>query len=154
MDISNQAIRIPSPPPVTISNTSNSSTSSNHIYSYPGLSRLFYLPPGQPGATAVTFDIANWVKLLSTNAWIPAVSPGASVTDVASLVLKPCEVLLPFHNNNHNNSNNASNPTVTSNFRRHTNASSTNYTNATSSVSSHILPGKQISFSYHIIFRV
>lgn len=60
----------------------------------PGVARLFFLPPGQPGASAVSVGLAEWLKTLSQAKWVPAAGPGANPSDPATLVLRPCEVAL------------------------------------------------------------
>ena len=49
-----------------------------------------------PVAAAVkNTDVALWVKRLANQPWIPAIAPGGGRDDPPSLVLRPCEVVLP-----------------------------------------------------------
>ncbi len=64
--------------------------------SIPGLKRLLYLPPGQPGASLTNIDIAEWMSTLANSNWVPCYPPGyiPASNEAPTLVLKPCEAIL------------------------------------------------------------
>ena len=61
----------------------------------PGLSRLYWLPPGQPGASSLATGPAQWIRSLAESRWIPAIPAGAPIDSSATQVLFPREVQLP-----------------------------------------------------------
>ena len=61
---------------------------------YPAFCRLFHLPPGQQGASATSLGPARWLQQLAEMRWVPAAAPGAAADAPASLLLRPCEVVL------------------------------------------------------------
>ncbi|CAM9289497.1 unnamed protein product, partial [Ectocarpus fasciculatus] len=64
------------------------------LFPPPLFARLFFLPPGQAGAATMGLGTAAWVSRLANERWVPACPPGATTSEAASIVLRPCEVLL------------------------------------------------------------
>jgi hypothetical protein len=72
---------------------------------YPVAKRVFYLPPHQPGASAVSMRApAAWLRALSTASWVPAYASGyhyrrratnRSYTKGDLVILSPSQVFLP-----------------------------------------------------------
>ena len=65
---------------------------------YPAFARLYYLPPGNPGASAVNIGPAEWIHFLAKSRWVPAAAPGAPSDAPATLILRPSDVRLPKAN--------------------------------------------------------
>ena len=60
----------------------------------PLLKRLYFLPPGQAGGSALSLGLASFVRSLAVLRWIPCAAPGAPAEAPASLVCPPSECVL------------------------------------------------------------
>ena len=71
----------------------------------PVMARLYHLPPGQPGAKAISIGPSEWMTDLASIKWVPAVMGDVPPDAPPTMVLSPAEVILPrfddkFGNNN------------------------------------------------------
>ena len=71
----------------------------------PVMARLFHLPPGQPGANAISIGPAEWMTDLATIKWVPAVMGEVSADAPPTMVLSPAEVILPRFDDKFSNPN-------------------------------------------------